>query len=386
MEDKNMTLKLSGRIDSDNAAAVEQELMGETAGITDRSLVLDASDLEYISSAGLRVILRLRKQFPDLSVINTNPAVYEILDMTGFTQMMTVEKAYRTISIEGCEQIGWGANSTIYRVDKDNVVKVYKKDNALDEIRREREMAKLALILGLPTAISYDIVRVNEYYGSVFELLNALSFSQILVKEPEKIDWCVQQSIDLLKSIHAIELPPGKLPRFKDRTVRWLSTIRDVVPPDAISRIRELIDTIPEDNHLLHGDFHTKNMMLQQDEVLLIDMETLSEGNPIFDFAAMFCAYIGFSELDRNNIKEFQGYDFETASLFWKKSLASYFDMDDELQIRRIEDKARVIGYVRMIQHTIRHYSLENEQERANVEFWKEQLLELLKSVDTLQI
>ncbi|MBQ3868607.1 MAG: STAS domain-containing protein, partial [Clostridia bacterium] len=162
-------IRLSGRIDSNNAAQTEQDIRAQlaAAGSPDRA-VFDAAGLEYISSAGLRVILRIRKDVPELKIINVNPEVYEILDMTGFTEMMTVEKAYRTVSVEGCEVIGEGFNGKVYRIDKDNVVKTYKNAGALAGIMHEREVARLALILGVPTAISYDIVRVGDSYGSVF--------------------------------------------------------------------------------------------------------------------------------------------------------------------------------------------------------------------------
>ena len=117
-------IKLSGRIDSNNAAETEEKIFAQIPGAETQSVVLDASELEYISSAGLRVILRLKKTCPDVSITGVNSEVYEILDMTGFTEMMTVEKAYRVVSVEGCEEIGRGANGTIYRIDKDNVVKV----------------------------------------------------------------------------------------------------------------------------------------------------------------------------------------------------------------------------------------------------------------------
>ena len=122
MADNTFTIPLQGRINSDNSAAVEQEIMSKLENYDGRSINLDASNLEYISSAGLRVILRLKKEYPDITVSNVSPEIYEIFDMTGFTEMMNVEKAYRVVSIEGCEEIGKGANGTIYRIDKDNVV------------------------------------------------------------------------------------------------------------------------------------------------------------------------------------------------------------------------------------------------------------------------
>ena len=168
-----VSITLSGRIDSNNAAETEKGILAQLEGHKNAAVILDASALEYISSAGLRVILRVKKSYPDLTIKGVSPEVYEILDMTGFTEMMTVEKAYRVVSVEGCEEIGRGANGTIYRIDQDNVVKVYNNADALEDIQHEREVAKLALILGIPTAISYDVVRVGESYGSVFELLNA---------------------------------------------------------------------------------------------------------------------------------------------------------------------------------------------------------------------
>ena len=129
-----MKLELKGRIDSNNAVQVEKEMRDQLTGQNDVEVVLDATDLEYISSAGLRVILRLKKTYPDLRITNVSSEVYEILDMTGFTEMMTVEKAYRVVSVEGCEVIGEGFNGKVYRIDQDNVVKVYKNANALADI------------------------------------------------------------------------------------------------------------------------------------------------------------------------------------------------------------------------------------------------------------
>ena len=163
-----MNIKLTGRIDSNNAAQIEKEIYGQLPEGENIPIVLDMENLEYISSAGLRVILRIKKTYPDLKITGVNSEVYEILDMTGFTEMMTVEKAYRVVSVEGCEEIGRGANGTIYRIDQDNVVKVYNNADALSDIQHEREVAKLALILGIPTAISYDVVKVGESYGSSF--------------------------------------------------------------------------------------------------------------------------------------------------------------------------------------------------------------------------
>ena len=293
-----MVYRLTGRIDSNNAAQLEEELTMHLADESSGTLELNASELSYISSAGLRVLLRVRKTCPDMRIINVNSEVYDILDMTGFTKMMTVEKSYRVVSIEGCEVIGRGAKGTIYRIDQDNVVKVYNDADALDDIRHEREMAKLALILGIPTAISYDVVKVGNGYGSVFELLNARSFSQILAQESEKMDWCVKEYVAILKKIHNTLVPSGKLPDIKEDMIARARFLEDELPENAWKKLLSLINSVPHDDHMIHGDYHTKNVMLQNDEVLIIDMDTLSVGNPIFELSRIFNAFCGFTELD----------------------------------------------------------------------------------------
>ena len=379
-----MTIKLQGRIDSSNAARVEEEIQAQLAGQGDMPVEMDASKLDYISSAGLRVLLRIRKSHPDMRITGVSSEVYEVLDMTGFTEMMRVEKAYRVVSVEGCEEIGRGANGTIYRIDQDNVVKVYNNADALDDIQHEREVAKLALILGIPTAISYDVVRIGESYGSVFELLNASSFSKILARQPEKMDWCVKEYVELLKTIHGTPVPAGKLPDMKGTALNWARFMRDYLPEEAGTKLVAMVEAVPHDDHMIHGDYHTKNVMLQNDEVLLIDMDTLAVGHPIFELASMFNSFIGYSEYDHETIKKFQGFDFETGSAFWHKSLAAYLGTDSETRIREVEDKARIIGYTRMIRRSIRRGGLETDAGRAEIALWTGELIALLEETDTL--
>jgi len=384
MEKKRITIPLSGRIDSNNAAAVEQEILAELGAERDIVLILDAEKLDYISSAGLRVILHLKKMIPELSIRNVSSEVYEILEMTGFSEMMTVEKAYRVVSVEGCEEIGRGANGTIYRIDRDNVVKVYNNADALADIQHEREVAKLALILGIPTAISYDVVRVGESYGSVFELLNARSFSKIIATEPEKLDWCVEEYVKLLKTIHGTLVPAGKLPDMRETALDWARFMQDYLPREAGAKLLALVEAVPRDDHMLHGDYHTKNLELQNDEVLLIDMDTLAVGHPIFELASIYNAFVGYSELNPETILAFQGFDQETGRTFWHKALSAYLGTNCSAKLREVEDKARIIGYTRMIRRSIRRKGLETEQGKAEIELWKRELLELLERTDKL--
>ncbi len=375
---------LAGRIDSNNAAKVEEEIFRQLEGKDSCPLELDASDLNYISSAGLRVLLRLRKTHPDMTLTGVSSEVYEILEMTGFTEMMKVEKAYRLVSIEGCEEIGRGANGTIYRIDRDNVVKVYNNADALADIQHEREVAKLALILGIPTAISYDVVKVGESYGSVFELLRSQSFAKIVGKEPERTDEMIAMSVDLLKKIHAVELPHGELPDRKAVALKWTEVFTDYLPEEINAKIRRLISDIPDNDHMLHGDYHMKNLMLQDGEALLIDMDTLSQGDPIFEFMGIYSSYVGFNELDHMTSQAFLGIPFETSLHIWDETVRLYCGTEDPLRAEEVRKRAEAMGQIRILSRAIRRRIAGKEAGDAQIALSTEKLLKIIPEVDKL--
>lgn len=383
-ENNVFTVFLSGRVDSTNAEAIGAEIFELREKNPDGDIKVDAEELEYISSAGLRTMLKLRKAEPSLEIINVSPEVYEIFDMTGFTEMMTVSKAYRRLSVDGCEVIGQGANGKVYRLDADTIIKVYLNPDCLPDIHRERELARKAFILGIPTAIPYDVVKVGDGYGSVFELLNAKSFAKLIANEPENYDKYVKLYVDLLKKIHSTTVKRGDMPNQKEVALNWAKFLEDYLPEDQFKKLYSLVEAVPENDHMLHGDYHLKNVMMQNGEVLLIDMDTLCVGDPVFEFASIYLAYVGFPELDHEHVMRFMGIDYETAQKLWKDTLRLYFGTDDEKIISDAQNKAMVMGYTRLMRRTIRRNGFDTEEGKAIIENCRKHLEELLEKVDSL--
>ena len=87
-----LTLALEGRLDTTTAPELEKELKASMDGAD--SLVLDFSKLEYISSAGLRVLLSAHKAMAGkggMTVANANEIVQEVFDVTGFSDILTLK-------------------------------------------------------------------------------------------------------------------------------------------------------------------------------------------------------------------------------------------------------------------------------------------------------
>ncbi|MCD7981469.1 MAG: STAS domain-containing protein [Clostridiales bacterium] len=88
----NLTLCLSGRLDTATAPQLEEELKNTLTGVS--QLILDFTDLAYISSAGLRVLLFAQKTMNkqgSMLIRNANETIMEVFDITGFSEILTIE-------------------------------------------------------------------------------------------------------------------------------------------------------------------------------------------------------------------------------------------------------------------------------------------------------
>ena len=378
-------IKLTGRIDTNNAAEWEKKITEQFDTASENEF--DASTLEYISSAGLRVLMKVRKQAAkELRIFDVSPEVYEIFDMTGFTELFKVEKRLRELSVDGCEIIGKGFYGTVYRIDPETIVKVYNTPDSIPIIQNEQRLAKRAFVKGVPTAISYDIVKVGDNYGSVFELLKASSFNDHLINEPEIFDELIKKYVDFLKVVHSAEMDAGSIPMARDTFIGYLDVINEYITKEQYDRLKELLSAMPDDLHMIHGDFQMKNVMLVNNEPMLIDMETIATGQPIFDLQALYVTYIAFSEDCPDNLSSFLGISDDLGEPIWNSILENYFDTADKSALSAINDKIKLLATVRFL-YLLAITDLKNgELGEKRIRRSQEHIKVLIEKVDDLMI
>lgn len=395
-----LVLTLEGNIDTNNSAEFGRNIAKQCAEHPHKSLVLDARKLKYISSSGLRVLVKLTreeeaKENEKVTIIEVSREVYDIFDMTGFTELFNVKKAYRNVSIDGCKIIGKGAWGTVYRLDNDKIVKVYSGENSIRMIKREQQMAKKAFLKGVPTPISYDVVRVGDDYGSVFELLNSKSFNDRVVDlfadeqigEEQKhtaLEELLKLYVECIKNVHNTEFGAGELEMAKNTFIDYLRDFEVLIPTDLLRWLNGLLQGVPDDYHLVHGDLQMRNVMLCENEPMLIDMETISTGQPIFDLQALFVTYKLFPEDEPGNSMAFLGIGNDTCDYIWKRVMELYYETDDWVSLKQAEDRIRVLASVRFL-HILRSIGIENSPLGAlRFKHTLEHLRELSERVDRL--
>ena len=333
-DENSLCVALKGRVSSDNAPEWEKKIFDTVKKNPQKRISLDASNLTYISSAGLRVLMKLRKENPDgLDIFNVSPEIYEILEVSGFTDILHVHKRLREISIDGCELIGKGGNGSVYRISEDEIIKVYTSKTSMESIERERVLARNAFIAGVPTAIPYDMVKVGEHYGIVFEMVKADVVGKRLLNEPEKFDEYAIKYADLFKQIHKVELSEKGLPSTKSIYLDYADHLDGWYNPEELERLKCFIRQIPDRETMVHGDFHTNNIMVQGAELLIIDMAEISYGNPIYDLASSYFAHVLNPRQDPASVIKYLNVTPEIATRLWDVLMRRYFETDDSKKI-----------------------------------------------------
>ena len=379
LENNTLTLFLQGELNSYNADGVEKEMNAVIEGKSFNNLVLNFGEIHYISSAGLRIILKLKQKYQNVSIEEASLEVFDILQMTGFTNIMEVKKALKRVYLSGAEVIGDGFFSTVYRIDKDTIIKVFNRTSDPEQIERELRLAKEAFVLGIPTAISFDIVKVDDgKLGVRFEMLDCMSLKNVVVAYPERVKEYVVKYAELLKKINTTECFNPVIPDIKKFYLEKVDVIKPVLEEKYYLKAKELIESIEDRKTFVHGDCHFKNIMVQQDELLLIDMDTLSVGHPIFELAALYCPYCAFDEDDRGNTERFFGIKNEDAVRLYNALIDRYFGKDDPI----IKDKIKLVAYIHMV-----WWNRVNEpNNNVRLEGCRSRLVKLLDEYDDLDI
>lgn len=92
VDKETLTIYLEGELNSSSSEEVEKEIDKIMSENSFKKIVLDLRDLRYISSAGLRIIVRIKQQHDDLALVNTPKPVYDIFEMVGFQKLVKVER------------------------------------------------------------------------------------------------------------------------------------------------------------------------------------------------------------------------------------------------------------------------------------------------------
>ncbi|MBR1737786.1 MAG: STAS domain-containing protein, partial [Firmicutes bacterium] len=303
-KDNDVTIYLEGRIDSVNAAETEKDLLKALSFKFLRKIIFSLKDLKYISSAGLRILLKVKKQYPNIIITDVPEQIYEIFDMTGFTNILDIEapsdnktlnkippetassahnnneqvsdeKPLREFSVECCEIISDTNTSTVYRISQENILKLLKGKNTRKKAEEELKRAKTAFMGGVSTAIPFEIVSCDSSFGLIYELLDCRTLGDYISKHPEETSKCAVRFAQLLHDVHSLDIDLSNLPNIKDIFMQYLDNSRTVYTKEETDILDSLVSAMPDDNRFIHNNFTPQNVMVRNNELILIEMSNV---------------------------------------------------------------------------------------------------------------
>ena len=346
---------LEGRIDTTNAGQVEKEIFAaiEKSG---KPPVFDAEKLEYISSAGLRVLLKVSKSFKEKIVIeNVSESIYDIFDTTGFTELFDVkaegvvntEKPMREISIEGKEKIGETGLNSVYRLDAETVVKVYLPSVSYELfIKKEQENARQALVAGVPAVIPFDVVKVGDSYGLVYEMQDCRMLWDIMVEDKAHLDDYTVRYARTVKKVHGIHVNKDKITSSKGLMLMVAKKLSGILQQDERDKFIRLIENIPERDTFLLNNCYPTNAILQNDELLLVNFGLSGYGHPITDVSNMYMRFCHDPSLrSESERKVISCFTEDERKQIWKAFISEYLGTDDKQLLEKAEEQIRVYSF-----------------------------------------
>ena len=249
-----------------------------------------------------------------------------IFDITGFSEIMEIEAAPREISIEGCEVIGKGACGECYRIDEETIIKLYYKNVDTATIEHEKALSKKAFVMGIPTAISYDIVEADGRRGVVYELIKSKTLAELMRSDESKTDEYIAMYADICKKVHSIHTEDPEIPSFKDANREDIKNITGITDEER-DYLYKFLELVPDSDTCIHGDLNINNIMVQNGECCLIDMGELSYGTPMFDISRIVFSMV-YANVPSGEFNAFYKMPSEQVAEIYRKFFKEYFGCD----------------------------------------------------------
>ena len=370
VSNNKLTIKMCSKIDSNNIDKIQNEINAILDSSTVLSVTINAEDLEYISSIGLRAMLSLKKRINDFKIINVSDEVYDIFDMTRFTDIMNVSKVYRNLSINNCAVLGKGACGTVYKLSDETIVKVFVSGYELEKIEKERENSRNAFKNGINTAIPFDIVKVGENYGLVYEIVNAETLKDLMLKDCSKLTYLIEIYADSVKNMHNIIFDKECYPDMKTVWTEKINNLNGVLNNDEKAAALKIISIIPDRKNFNHGDMNLSNLMIENGKAVVIDIEDAVLGHPIFDVSFIYYLLKLLPELLPSDMcKLIQGFSKEENQLMWCRFCEIYFGCNNSEERALYEKNIHPYGIIKLMELIPFYYAVFDSADDENKKY-----------------
>ncbi len=332
-----LLIHLEGSITSDNSEEIKEELVKKVEENKDLTVVFDAQALKYISSAGLRVLLKVRQmKKKNIEILNVSDSVLNVLTVTNFSDYFDITRPLRAVYLKHSVLSFRGMNGEIYRLDNDTMVKVFNRGIPLSEVKKEREYAHKGLTCGVPTLIPYDVVTVGGSYGVVYEAAGCRTLASLLTQDPGMLEEYAKRFAAFMRDLHKITIK-DEFPDIRERYRHWLERAGALLSDQDRKDLDKIVNAIPDKNIYIHGFITPGNVIVNGNEFMLMDMAGSASGHPIVDIQGLYSSLVEIEKERPMFCSSNFGVSGDNCRKFWDVFFPAYMSGRTESELSRVK-------------------------------------------------
>lgn len=264
--------------------------------------------------------------------------------------MVDKERKFRYVSLEGCKELGRGSHGITYRLNDEQLLKVYTDSSRFSTIEKERLSAKHAFLKGIPSGIAFDTVVTELGLGVIFEFINGETLGSYMSEHEDQFDELIDKYVALLKQFHSIEADTSKFRSSKEVFINNYNNLpKKYFNKKQIQSLINIVNSVPDSECFVHNDFHPQNIIKTEDgSLMIIDMADVSYGHYLFDFGSIYLTLVFSGSASKKICKQVTGLSPSQAKYLWNETVKKYLGTDDKKVIKKFEKKCAIVRNLNM--------------------------------------
>lgn len=276
-------INVSGILDGPGADSL-MAAIGE-----DSIFTLDFSEMSDVKFAGLRSLLRSRKNGKRFQINNASSEVAEKFEDTGVSAFINISRKPKPLDMSKWEEFGASFLSKAFNsADGDSMIKIYGARVPKWLAAQEKNIARNVMIFGIPTPLVGTLYENGENTGLDFERIEGKrSYSRIMAEEPDRLEEMSRRFAKMCKQLHKTECDTTV---FVDRTIYYRQAVLACkeITDEQKQKTLDFINSIPAATTCLHGDMQPSNVITNGVDDLWIDLSDFGYGNPLLDMGMWY--------------------------------------------------------------------------------------------------
>ena len=223
-------------------------------------------------------------------------------------------------------ELSKGATGIVYAINDYEVIKLYPEGYDLHRVEEEFYKGRIIYDAGIKCPRPFEITNVDNQYGIILERIKGNTLTRQIASNPHDTEILIKKMVEMMKNIHRIDANNLGLQSLKSKYLNALAGCKEYYNDEEFSKLIALVRAIPDRKTLLHGDFHTGNIILNEsNELVILDFLELGYGHPIFDIMAQGAVIPVTIENDPNLAESYHQTTIGILNRIWDSFIKEYF-------------------------------------------------------------